>query len=174
LPSPRPAQRTTFPLTVLAVDTKGTVDTSAVLHFEDRVVAPGIWSTDSLDPGRYRVSATVKTKAGCPTATVTETVTVGPTTADTVRLYPRNCGLLIINVRYGGPNSPPYTYQLSAAGWKEAIKTTPKDNKISVMAPVGPVQIIVKAGKCADYRSTDKRVGPGQTVVPVTLICGEG
>ena len=161
----RPPEPTVFALTIISQDT------NAALRFENQDVGRGKWTRESIAPGRYTVSASVPTRPGCPTSTVDTTVTVGPMGTDSVKLYPRNCAWLTIDVRYGGPHGPPYSYELKAVGWTER-KSTPANNKIRVQAPIGSVRIIVKAGKCVNYDSP--HTVRGDVTVPVRLICGEG
>ena len=159
--TPRPV-RTVGSLVVEAPD-------SARISINGREEAIGGWRNDSLKPQTYRVSAVVQAPAGCPTATVTQSVAVRAVARPTrVRLWPRSCGTLTFDAR-----------PAKGARW-ELYSLTPNDTlrlagpipAQSLVLPTGEYLRRLKAPKCADYGDTVS-VTAGGTTRPRTqsLIC---
>ena len=112
-------------------------------------VGTGSWSTDTLAPGRYNVSASIVTRTACPFAVDPKVVTVADSGAVSVELTPRDCGWIAIHPKYGGKfDNPELT--LSTLGWnrKYPIKgTTPLRLKV----PIGQHQVRIQARYCYPY-----------------------
>jgi serine/threonine-protein kinase len=69
---------------------------NATVSVSGKGEAIGGWSSDSLKPGVYKVTATVDAPSGCPTATDTRSVTIKASgRVNRVRLSPRSCGTLV-------------------------------------------------------------------------------
>jgi hypothetical protein len=133
-------------------------------------VATGSWTTDTLRPGTYNVVATVPTRASCPFATSSRTITVRETGVDTFPLYPSDCGTVVIEAKYNG-KAGQGRYILSTLGWKEE-KLLPRRGPVTVTVPAGQMQISIRAQYCTSY-GTSFRVLPGSTTRQTpTLICG--
>jgi serine/threonine-protein kinase len=120
--------------------------------------AIGGWSSDSLRPRTYEVSATVPAPAGCATSTVTQSVQVRASARTTkVTLTPRSCGTLV------------FGSTMRDSRWS-LISLTPADSGFrrdgpvpaNVMLPVGDYYRAIRREKCSPYVDT-VRVQPNRT-----------
>jgi hypothetical protein len=148
---------------------------SAALRVGSVEVGRGPWTTDTLPPGEYSVTASIPGRADCPTTTVTKTVKVGPTGTsgiDTVSLAPRECGNLTVVLRFMGIPPRDATYQLANLDWRKTGTIT-KGDSLRVLVPVGVTQLNLRAPLCA-------RISESITVTKAggrgffTLMCGPG
>lgn len=116
-------------------------------------VATGTWTTDTLAPGRYKISASIPTRTACSFAVDEKVVTVADTGALNVELNPRECGWIAIHPKYGGKFARP-ELTLSTLGWNRKYPiagTTPLRLKV----PVGQHVVRITANYC--YPFTDSR-----------------
>ncbi len=148
---------------------------SAVLRVGSVEIGRGSWTTDTMPPGDYTVTASIPGRSDCPTTTVTKNVTVGPAgTAgiDTVSLTPRECGLVTIALIFRGLDPRAVSYTLQSIDWRKPGTIGPKDT-LRLLAPVGVTQLSLRTPLCADIRDpiTVPKAGVRKTY---TLMCGPG
>ena len=123
---------------------------NAIVSVAGKGDAIGGWSSDSLKPGTYKVTATVDAPSGCPTATDARSVTVKASARATrVRLSPRSCGTLV------------FQSSMRDTRWS-LISLTPEDQAspregpmpANVMLPVGDYYRAISKSKCSAYIDT--------------------
>ena len=143
-----PAGGSATPRRVLAIR----APEGAKIMIGNDTVATGSWTTDTLAPGKYNVSASIPTRTSCPYAVDPKTVTVSDTGTVSVELTPRDCGWIAVHPRYGGKFDNP-ELSLSTLGWnrKYPIRgTTP----VRVKVPIGQHQLLITARYCYPFRDT--------------------
>ncbi len=115
-------------------------------------VGVGSWTTDTLSPAQYTLTASIPTRAGCPFTVDSKTVTIPDTGTVTVELTPRECGWIIIYPKYGGRYDNP-ELSLSTLGWnrKYPIQRT---EPLKVQVPVGQHRVEITARYCYQYRDS--------------------
>jgi len=112
-------------------------------------VATGTWTTDTLAPGQYRISASIPTRTACSFAVDEKVLTVADTGALNVELNPRECGWIAVHPKYGGKFARP-ELTLSTLGWNRKYPiagTTPLRLKV----PVGQHVVRITANYCYPY-----------------------
>jgi hypothetical protein len=113
--------------------------------------AIGGWSSDSLKPGVYKVTATVDAPPGCPTATETRSVTVKATArVNRVRLTPRSCGTLVFESSMRDTR-----WSLTSLA-PEDQGGSPREGAMpaNVLLPVGEYYRAISKSKCSAYIDT--------------------
>lgn len=141
----------------------------ARLLVNNAAVGDGSWRADTMAPGNYLVSASVSSSAGCESATAEERVRVRAGGTHAVRLQPRECGTLQLNV----PNATPgarYTLMATEAGVRRE-GTFPLT--AGIILPAGSYTLRVQQAQCALYEQTDVVI-TADRITPLTfrLMCG--
>ena len=147
LPPKDSAARPVRTLGSLVVEAPG----DATVSVAGKGEAIGGWSSDSLKPGVYKVTATVDAPAGCPTATDTRSVTVKATArVNRVRLSPRSCGTLVFESSMRDTR-----WSLTSLA-PEDQGGSPREGPMpaSVMLPVGDYYRAISKSKCSAYIDT--------------------
>ncbi|MFL5582246.1 MAG: serine/threonine-protein kinase [Gemmatimonadaceae bacterium] len=164
-PAGRTGRDTARPRPALVVHTPD----GATVTVDGRRITAGTWRSESLPGGNHRVRAFVNSVDGCPTADVTERVSVRGGTR-TISLNPRGCGRVRLDTKQDGA-----TYSIRSGGWSTGPLPIPDDQ--IVVVPFGRAQLTVKAPYCADF-SGDVEVRPSDVEKPkyvrAHLVCGAG
>ena len=127
-------------------------------------VGSGRWSSDTLPPGNYTVTASVKTIDKCASATIVKTVELDEQGTDSVSLTPRPCGQLVIDAE---PKDA--TYSIISLIYKTMDGTLPL--KEPLVLPTGNYTLRVQASYCAESRQQFKIATGNPSRVRVRLIC---
>ena len=137
-------------------------------------VATGTWTSDTLGPGRYAISASIPTRTACPFATDSKTITVADTGVTDVELNPRECGWLNVIPKYNGKFDSP-ELSLTTLGWNRRFTirgTTP----LRVKVPVGQHRLQITARYCYPFTDTkgvrSQNDSTNAVQVFATLECG--
>ena len=147
------------------------VPTGALLFVNGEPVsaAAGSWRSGELTPGAYElVAALPDAPVGCTSARREQSVVLGDTGVQTVRLYPRGCGWLRLR-----PTPTVVSYRLTPAGGGTAIsgRLVAPD---SITLPEGAYALAIEALYCAPYTDTVGVERGKVTRVSPKLICGSG
>lgn len=127
-------------------------------------VARGEWRGDSLSPGRHVVAATIAAEPGCPSARVEQAVMVADTGLRAVRLDPRPCGSLVLDML-------PATAAYEISGPRTVRGRGPANEPITL--PTGSYRVRVEEAQCAPYSNPGVRIDKGsRTSLRIRLICG--
>ncbi len=137
----------------------------ARLAINGRSVGSGSWSSDTLDAGRYVVTALLPDQPGCPTRGDTARVVLRDTGLTTVSLQPRACGFLRIDAQ---PGNARYAV-LADGGARQAEGALPLSRSLTL--PAGTYQLRISAPNCADFTG-DLTIRAGTTRRErIRLIC---
>lgn len=142
-PAPRP---------VLVVNAPDEAD----VQVDGTFAGHGSFHRDDIKAGPHKVTATIASLDGCPTATDDVTVRVREDGRTSVTLRPRPCGLLAVDA---APRGARWTVT-DTTGREVASGTAPLSAPI--VLPAGSYAIRVSASYCADYRA-DVKVMAEQT-----------
>jgi hypothetical protein len=145
---------------------------SATVRIGDVAVGKGPWTTDTLAPGTYPVSASIPGRAECPTVTVRKTVAIRGDGSDTVSLQPRDCGWVSITVRPNG-RAGAATFTLTNLDWRKAGELKFRE-PMRLLVPIGTHQLVVRAAYCADVRTTISVSRAQELKKTFIALCGEG
>ena len=131
-------------------------------------VSKGKWRTDTLPAGTFVIVAALDSQPNCPSTRDEQRVTLAETGLKQVRLSPRACGELRLDIKPDGA-----TYTLKSYGNDRTIRgQTPTRNVL--ILPIGNYQMNVESRFCAAYR-TEVRVTPETlSSARVRLICDKG
>ena len=151
------------------------VPDSASLRIGSVEVGMGSWTSDTLPPADYVLTATIPGRAECPTVTVSRTVTVRQAGMDTVSLQPRECGWVEVVPRKGsgGRAGGGATYTLQNLDWR-TTGTMPKTGSLRLLVPVGQTQLMIREPLCADFRTSIPVTKTLPKRIIVTAMCGAG
>jgi len=138
------------------------VPDDAVITLNGRVVGKGEWHTDSLPVGSYAVTATVETLGGCPTARDQGTLQVRGESPISLRLAPRACGMLLLDVL-------PVGARFSLSGTRDVAGILPVDSPL--VLPEGHYVLRVSGTYCADFTGGLDIASAQQLRERVRLIC---
>lgn len=128
-------------------------------------VGRGRWRSDTLKPGEYVLAASVRSLNRCATARHVDTIYVRETGDTTVTLRPRPCGYLALT---STPEVADFSVMTPSGS---SVKTGLLPLPDSVMLPVGPYKLRVRARFCSDYNDS-VRIEPGQTIrQKIPLVC---
>ena len=129
------------------------------------VASSGSWRADTLRPGRYEVAASVSGAGACPSARERATVTLLDTGLQTVRLHPRPCGSLALDIR-------PVTASWTATSGDRTIRGhAPLERPVAL--PIGTWRVTVQDRMCAPWTDEEVHITKGERASRrVRLICG--
>lgn len=131
-------------------------------------VGKGKWRTDTLGAGTFVVAAQLDSQPNCPSTRREQRVTLGETGVQQLRLSPRACGQLRLDIRPEGA-----TYDLRSYAGDRPIRGQAPTRGILTL-PIGNYRMVVESRFCAPYR-TEVRVTPEtQSSARVRLICDKG
>jgi hypothetical protein len=157
---PRPVQQPPKPR--LVVQAPPRVD----VLIDGQRVGTGLFQTDSLRPGTYRLTASVGGQSGCPSTTVSDTVTLGDSGTRNITLTPRRCGTVMIR---GRPDGATYTIR-SFSG--DANRTGSLPLAQPLLLPAGPYRLTVQARFCAQFTQEFRIEADRDLQLPrIALIC---
>jgi hypothetical protein len=130
-------------------------------------VGRGRWYSDTLKPGQYVLSASVRALTRCGSARDVDTIYVSATGDTSVTLRPRPCGYLALT---STPEVADFFVMTpNGANVKTGLLPLPD----SVMLPVGPYKLRVRARFCSDYNDS-VRIESGQTTrQKIPLMCAD-
>ena len=130
-------------------------------------VGKGRWVSDSLLPGQYVVSASVRSYNRCASARDVDTLYVRETGDTTVTLRPRPCGYLALT---STPEVADFSVMTPSGS---SVKTGLLPLPDSMMLPAGPYKLRVRARFCSDYNDS-VRIESGQTIrQKIPLMCAD-
>ena len=126
------------------------------------------WRSDSVQPGRHEITATIPTADGCPTGTVTRQVTVQRgRRATPVRLSPRPCGTLAFDASPAGANFTLTSLPQSDSSVERRGKVPARE-----LLPVGRYLRTIGSSRCSTYGDTVSVEADRVTALPrFSLIC---
>jgi hypothetical protein len=137
---------------------------SAQLFVNGAAVGTGTWTADTLAAAEYEVVAALREQSGCPTVRVTQRVALTDVEPRTVRLSPRGCAPVELDI-----NAPDATYALVPVGGGQAVRG--KVGDAPPLVPEGSYTLRVTAPGCADF-SSPERIGRERRRVRVRMLCG--
>ena len=141
-----------------------TAPPDAQLWVDGVQVGRGEWRGDSISPGRHTVAAAIAVDASCPSGRVEQTVIVSDTGLRAVRLDPKPCGSLLLDMR-------PTTASYEITGPRTVRGRGPVSEPL--VLPAGTYRVRVEESLCAPYSDQAVRVMKGEmTALRVRLICG--
>ena len=115
-------------------------------------VATSTWSSDTLAPGQYTVSASVASRVTCPFAVDSKKITLADTGQVEVELNPRECGWINVVPKYNGKFDSP-ELSLTTLGWNRRF-TIRGSTPLRVKVPVGQHRVQITARYCYPYTDT--------------------
>ena len=138
---------------------------AAALSINGVEVGRGRWRSDTLRPGQYILTASVRSYDRCGSARVVDTVYVRNTGDTSVTLQPRPCGFLAVS------STPEvgkfFVTTLNGSRVRDGLLPNPD----SVLLPVGVYRLRVEARFCANFNDS-VRVESGPTNrQQIKLIC---
>jgi eukaryotic-like serine/threonine-protein kinase len=140
---------------------------AAALSVNGVEVGRGRWTSDTLPPGTYIVTASIRSLDRCPSARAVDTVYVRQTGDTTVSLNPRACGFLAVSAT---PERAKF-FVFTPAGTSLLEGQLPSPD--SVLLPVGRYRLRVEASYCSQYNDS-LRVEAGKTnSQQIKLICAD-
>ena len=120
---------------------------------DGRPLGAGRIDVDTLRAGSYRLTASVPAQPGCPTTSVSDTVTIADTGTRTVSLTPRRCGTIMIRMTLG-PERGNVTYSIRPVGSTRERATGSLPLREPLLLPEGAYQLRVVGPRfCSDYNA---------------------
>ena len=150
-----------------------TAPESALVTVGTVEVGRGPWSSDTLPPANYTITARIPGRAECPTVSVTKNVAVGPGQPDTVSLQPRECGWVNIVMLDRTRRDAEATYTLTNLEWRKG-GPIPRNDVVRVLVPTGQTQLVVRTPLCSDFRTSITVKKNAESRIPFRRICGPG
>jgi hypothetical protein len=142
--------------------------------FAGDTVGTGAWTSDTLAPGQYLVSAAVPTRTACPFAVDSKTITVADSGLLEVDLNPRECGWVNVVPKYNGRFDSP-ELSLTTLGWNRKF-TIRGTNPLRVKVPIGQHRLQITARYCYPFTDTRGVTARNDSTNPLqvfaTLDCG--
>ncbi|MDQ6887509.1 MAG: serine/threonine protein kinase [Gemmatimonadota bacterium] len=139
----------------------------AAIEVDGEVVGSGEWRSDSLDAGKHEVSASFASSPGCPSARHSVRVTLEKSGITTLKLTPRRCGMLVLDVSRSGAR-----YVLTPRGSPaKPIRGQLTSSHATMLLAAGSYQLKISASLCADYFSDVTIVPTTNATEHVTLLC---
>jgi serine/threonine-protein kinase len=139
----------------------------ATILVDGREVGQNRYETASLLPGRHVVTARVAPMTGCPSTTDSVVVTLPDSGVKDVRLSPRPCGRVILNIVPAGAR---WTMTTSGRQPITGVATA----STAVIVPAGDWHLHAEAPRCASYDADFKVVAGATASRRATLLCDEG
>jgi eukaryotic-like serine/threonine-protein kinase len=129
---------------------------AAAVSINGIAVGRGRWKSDTLAPGTYVVTASIRSLDGCASARAVDTMYVRRTGDTTLTLNPRACGFLAVS---STPERAKFSV-LTPAGSSVHEEQLPWPD--SVLLPVGRYHLRLEASYCSRYDDS-VRIEPGKT-----------
>ncbi len=154
------AARDSAPRVVLAPPPRPVVEVvapaEATVSVNGLDVGRGRWRSDSLQPGRYVVAATVRSYSRCASARDVDTVYVRETGDTSVTLQPRACGYLAVS---SSPEVAEFSVMTSGgSSLRQGMLPLPD----SLLLPVGLYKLRLRARYCSPFEDS-VRIESGKT-----------
>ena len=131
----------------------------------------GAIDVDTLPPGTYQLRASIPGQAGCPTTSVSETVTIADTGVQNVSLYPRRCGTVTIRMTRG-PERGAVVYSIRHANSTRTRETGQLPLREPLVLPEGAYTLNVKGPRfCADYNAPFTVYADRETPMSFAMLC---
>jgi hypothetical protein len=132
---------------------------------DGKLAGHGSFRREDIAAGAHKVTATIASIDGCPTAIDDVTVRVREDGRTSVTLQPRPCGILTIDA---APRSARWSVS-DTTGSEVASGTAPLSAPI--VLPVGSYTLRVSASYCADYRADLKVTADRERHERAHLLC---
>ncbi|MGI8496158.1 MAG: serine/threonine-protein kinase [Gemmatimonadaceae bacterium] len=141
--------------------------TGATIEVDGEVVGSGEFRTESLGPGSHDVAAALTGFPACASARQMTRVSLDSSGITTLKLTPRRCGMLVLDVRPAGAR-----YLLTPMGVQgKPIHGQLTSTRASVQLAAGSYQLKISASLCADYNNDITIVPATNATENVKLLC---
>jgi serine/threonine-protein kinase len=148
------------------------VPPNAQIAVDGRAAGAGLYRSDSLPPGAYRLAAMVPTLPGCVSSMDSITVSLVAGQHRVVELHPSPCGSLSIAARIAGKSAIAAYVLVRSTSPDTARGDLPMGT--ALVLPVGDYDLTIDAQGCRTYRAKRRLdAGVADTIV-VPLLCGPG
>jgi hypothetical protein len=138
----------------------------AEVRLDGRLVGRGTWRGSGLTPGEHRVTASVHSVPGCPSANAESVVRLRSDRPTELALTPRPCGTVTLDIQKGAR----WSFASLPGSADVAHGMAPTDS--SVMLPAGTYLLRVTASYCAPYEGDVEVAADTTRHARVRLICG--